>query len=221
MATMDRSNSSGTYVAGHWLSHFPHDLVWDVKSPDWEHNQRQTRRRPTWAWTSIDTKVNTYYRSLYYFPRSTVELVNVTARLRDKSAPFGDVEDATLTIKGRMVVAECRVTGKYFPFDVKLHTKLTGQSFGRACLDAMTGPEDKDYIQDVIVLLTETSEYESTTTEAVGLIVFEESGSDGRRRFSRIGAWSAWGSIREHEGDESVDVQRLFEQAEMETFDLV
>jgi len=154
---------------------------------------------------------------MYCFSRSTVELVNVTARLRDKSAPFGDVEDATLTIKGRMIVAECRVTGKYFSRNAELHTKLTGQSFGNARLDAMTGPEDRDHVQDVILLLTETPK---KGPRVAGLIVFEESGSDERRKFSRIGVWFAFADFEEEE-DELVDVQRLFEQAEMETFDLV
>lgn len=56
----------------------------------------------------------------------------------------------------------------------------------------MTGPEDEEYSQDVILLLIGTSGWNNSPgeyAEAAGLILYEEASRDGMRTFSRIGAW--------------------------------
>ncbi|KAI8940311.1 hypothetical protein NX059_004007 [Plenodomus lindquistii] len=224
MAVMDTNGSSTTYIAGHWLSDFPYNLLWYISCPDWEVNQRHTRRRPTWAWTSIDTRVNAPDEMFYHPARSAVELVNYTVQLRDSNAPFGDVEDATLTLRGRASMCECRITEDYLPRKTMLHFKLTGEELGIAHFDNLTGPEDKDYTQDVSLLLTETSGDGREEFSAAGLIVVEEPSEDGKRRFSRIGVWTA----NEYEGDErggigplQTKILHLFNNGELETFDLM
>jgi hypothetical protein len=127
LAIMSKSKTSKVYIAGHWLANFPQDLLRYWKCPDWKRNKGEARRRPTWAWASVDTEVD-YSHLLYSYDQQTVELINLAAELKDSNAPFGDVKSATLTLRGRLTTAICRVTRvQYFPRIMSIHDKVTGR----------------------------------------------------------------------------------------------
>jgi hypothetical protein len=223
LASMNKCNMEKTYIAGHWLRHFPQDLLWYWRSPDWIRNRRETRRGPTWAWTSMDTEVQ-YAQEGSFDDRISAELLDYSIKLQDTRAPFGDVESAVLTIKSRITVAEFRVTGlEYLPRTVKLHDKITGEEICVAYPDIMTGPEEEEYIEDVILVLLQTDEKKGADTgnyvAAEGLILTEELRNNGRRTFSRIGSWSAWEYLAK--GEKQAPIQRAFEGRTLEVFDLV
>ena len=211
---MDRSGSSETYVAGHWRSHFPYDLLWHLAFPQKMTNDKSpTRRHPTWSWTSVDVRVKTPYEH-YNTAYSAVELVVSAVVLRNVFASFGDVDFAPLTIKSCMITAECRVTVTYWPPKIWLHFQQTGKDFGKARLGAMGASKDSDYVLDVVFLLTETSVEESTYGEAAGLIVYKELGGNGRKRLFKSGCWDATGYFErkdEKEGRQRMEVVRVFE----------
>jgi hypothetical protein len=223
LAKMYKGEELKQYTAGHWLSEFPQDLLWYWRCPNWSRNQRETRRCPSWAWTSMDTEVE-WPQLFHSYDQNTVEFVNLAVKLKDDDAPFGDVEQATLTIRGRISTgAVCRVTEvDRFPRELRLHDKSTGEELCEPYLDAMTGPRKEEYTDDVILLLIgtyESSEGFKRDVDIAGLILFEEANTNGRRTFSRIGSWSETEFLRE-EGEQS-KMLRLFEGSELETFDLV
>jgi hypothetical protein len=192
IANMNKDRPIDSYAAGHWLSECPQDLLWYWRCPDWATNRKHMRRRPTWAWVSVDTEVQ-FPQKFEEYTQRAAQLIDQRVKLRDSSAPFGDVEQATLTIKGQISTkAICRVTRtEVFPRELRLHDKITDKEVCEPYLDAMTGPEDAEYAEDVILLLIGTSEYSRGSTQYVGsagLILFEELGGYERRAFSRIGS---------------------------------
>jgi hypothetical protein len=155
---MNKCNMEKTYIAGHWLRHFPQDLLWYWRSPDWIRNRRETRRGPTWAWTSMGTEVQ-YAQEGSFDDKISAELLDYSIKLQDTRAPFGDVQRAVLTMKGRITVAEFRVTGlEYLPRTAKLHDKINRRRDMCSLFRYMTGPEEEEYIEDVILVLFQTDE---------------------------------------------------------------
>jgi hypothetical protein len=221
LAVMYKSHVSKAYTAGHWLMNFPQDLLWYWRRPDWTLNKRETRRCPTWAWTSIDTEID-HLRKSDTYNQQTVELVNLAVELKDNNAPFGDVKSATLTLKGRLATATCRVTRvKEFPRTMTIYDKVTGEEVCKMYFDAMTGPEDEEYSEDIILLSIGTSDWsdeENTFVKTAGLMLCEEMSQNGRRRFSRIGFWDNLEVVKRCK---QAKMRKLFAVCEPETFDLI
>lgn len=219
IASMNKSMSDDRYIAGHWLSEFPQDLLWSYSCPDWTSNQRATRRKPTWAWTSIDTEVS-WPQQFHAYTQQAAELIGLDVKLRHEDAKFGDVDDATPIIKGRVTKrAILRVTGvDYFPRTLTLFDKVTGEELCEPWLDAMTGPEDEEYEEDIVLLLIGMDESKDVV-EAAGLVLCGEEESGGVRTYSRIGAWVTMEVLKD-EGKEG-KVMGVFEGCEVEPLKLI
>ncbi|KAF2105749.1 heterokaryon incompatibility protein-domain-containing protein [Lophiotrema nucula] len=98
------------YLAGHWQSTLPDDLLWYTPP---ESPPSFIRRTPSWSWTSVDGTI------LRFHPRASpdhvkAELLHHTLELRDGNAPYGTIQAASLTIKGRLKAAWCTmIEGEY------------------------------------------------------------------------------------------------------------
>jgi hypothetical protein len=101
-------------------------------------------------------------------------------------------------------------------------TRSQAVRFVRCFFDAMTGPEDEEYEEDVILLLVGSAEWSDDSARYVrtaGLVLREELGVDGRQRLSRIGFWKDMESL-EIDGKEA-KMLSFFEGCGLEVFDLI
>ncbi|KAF2822287.1 HET-domain-containing protein [Ophiobolus disseminans] len=218
LAAMDESKSCGTYIVGHWISSDPHNLMWAREGPNEVKDQQQTRRYPTWAWTSVECQVICIYM-VYHQRRSVIEPIDYAFKLRDANAPFGDVKSATITTKGRMITAECQIHGS-FAWKGKLFTKLAETQIGDAILDTIPELVDSRFVCEVTLLLTESSG--GRCPDLAGLILVEDPSHNGRRRFSRLGIWVVTAVYDQRQLEQrSHLLSRLFGESGMDTFDLV
>lgn len=91
------------YVAGHWLSMLPRDLLWySVNGPQ---PRRTQYLGPSWSWTGTDCWVGFEYESKFgtsseaVSHRVTWNVLGVDVQLVNDQAPFGAVREATLRLK--------------------------------------------------------------------------------------------------------------------------
>lgn len=100
-----------TYLAGHFLSEMPKDLLWEHrprKSPTWAsklpEQMRTTekgRRRPTWSWTSVDTAVIQQHH--WHSGERAINLaepLDVQVELVNQAYKYGPVLSGCLRISG-------------------------------------------------------------------------------------------------------------------------
>ncbi|KAF8172100.1 heterokaryon incompatibility protein-domain-containing protein [Pholiota molesta] len=109
IAEVFQANFQDQYIAGLWKRSLLSDLLWQVwppMGPDEAHLPRpEPYRAPTWSWASVDGKLDISGVDLQ--PPSSAacyeaEIVACVATPKISSLPFGEVADATLTIRVKM-----------------------------------------------------------------------------------------------------------------------
>ncbi|KAF2107179.1 hypothetical protein BDV96DRAFT_459774, partial [Lophiotrema nucula] len=83
------------YIAGHWKSNLPEDLLWSVR----EQVQRpKTFQGPSWSWTGVNGPIGLNYALPRFAPRRA-KVISTTNVLVEQSAPFSAVKAATLVLR--------------------------------------------------------------------------------------------------------------------------
>ncbi|KAF2736866.1 HET-domain-containing protein [Polyplosphaeria fusca] len=179
------------YVAGHWLSTLPSSLLWRVR-PDQMTSRLQPPRSPSWSWLSIDGAMQQHNGNY----ESYIELVDHRFTLQEETARYGSVQEAVLTIRGRVKNVSLRGNTHernrmpaYAP--VRLGALLNLEFYGDTdgyFYDLPFFPDaDNDDGHNTVHLLEAASEVIPGSSKAWALVLKENQCSGGNRRFSRIG----------------------------------
>jgi len=214
IAAMDKTGSSAVYVAGNWLSLFPFILTWTSNFWSAMSETANVRRIPSWSWTSVNIPVSFAHDLLQH--NSLAQLVSHELKLRDQSAPFGDVVGATLTISACVFTKRCRITDRNTWHGTRLLFNATWKNLGVVFLDSPIDSQGRKYMLTLVVLMEHNS---SNSCEVSGIVVAEEPSRNERRTFVRLGSWKASQVL--HDSAKRAKMMRSFTKFEFETFDLV
>ncbi|KAF2635086.1 HET-domain-containing protein [Massarina eburnea CBS 473.64] len=96
------------YIAGHWESKLPLDLLWTVKQDEGLPQPPNEYLGPSWSWVGNNGRVSTDILKEMLSSNEDVmheefgKVLAIDVRLANDKAPFGAVEEGILTIKGHI-----------------------------------------------------------------------------------------------------------------------
>ncbi|KAI2623079.1 heterokaryon incompatibility protein-domain-containing protein [Hypoxylon sp. NC1633] len=126
------------YVAGHWETHLPEDLLWEIAFESMR--MRPTDYQgPSWSWTSVNGSIMSFdYMST---DTATLKILDVEVELCDSLAQFGAVKSGLLRAKGKLVEARWNGTELLLRRDRKT-LSLANIHFVAGCLSPDTLDEE-------------------------------------------------------------------------------
>ncbi|KAF2654018.1 HET-domain-containing protein, partial [Lophiostoma macrostomum CBS 122681] len=91
------SQVNDMYLAGHWSSSLPHDLLWQRK---WDGATCRLFDGPTWSWTVAAGTVKLFKESTDTHSQERIAVFcDAKIELQHEAAPYGAVKQAILTVK--------------------------------------------------------------------------------------------------------------------------
>jgi hypothetical protein len=88
-----------SYKAGLWVQHFPSNLLWYLRPPEYP---RPAYRAPTWSWAAVDGRINHPFE-LVHPDRVVAKLISWTVQLTASIAPFGQVTGGQITLEAPLL----------------------------------------------------------------------------------------------------------------------
>lgn len=223
-----------TYVAGHWLSMLPLDLLWySLPLNDFTSEETQSGKHhgPSWSWTS---NIGVGFHTERLQCSSTATLLNFKLDLAEQSAPYGALKAAVLTIEGPVrpmftrKPKNCPDRDRFWIRDAESSCKEDRLwYFVSTYMDVGNSLEYLDHngLDDIpiylLLLAKNIDQADDKNDWAKGLILSEEPSKGKRRRFSRLGYFHE-PYMEDAQGDEVLlDVPKWTEEFEEETIELI
>ncbi|ORX99419.1 heterokaryon incompatibility protein-domain-containing protein [Clohesyomyces aquaticus] len=84
------------YLAGHWFSSHPADLMWSA-----HHGNSRPRKYqgPSWSWTAITGSLDFDWAEIEFEANIELDLIGHQITVQDETAPFGAVTEGILTVR--------------------------------------------------------------------------------------------------------------------------
>jgi len=185
-----------TYIAGHWLSMLPGNLLWYADYYGYTETKTFGPRTgvyqgPTWSWVAIDCDILWDLPALDDSWQNTLEILNYGIQLQDESALYGAVTDAVLTVKGPIKSAWCMERPYDKPSRMEITQTKVGPGIAMVHLDAHELGIHENYDKGPVYLLAVSSKERSQDDRfTYGLVLKEELSANVVKRYSRLGTFS-------------------------------
>lgn len=116
----------GPYLAGLWTDSLHDDLLWQVSDDEVDSSRDQHSGFPTWSWASMSRPIE--YGDYTLHNRVTVvtlEFVSAHVVPMFTGAPFAQVKQGSLRVKGHLAPVQCRAVGLDATANLFEHTEYS------------------------------------------------------------------------------------------------
>jgi hypothetical protein len=186
------SQVNDVYIAGHWSSSLPLDLLWQR---EWDGATGRLIDGPTWSWTVAAGTIKTSNQITGDQSQERfAQFLDAKIVLQHETAPYGAVKEASLTVKGRIRQMECqnlqgdigsqhRWNQDRFKIGRDLHLMFDYYS--------ATGYEGTIDLFEIYHRPSEYSAYDGMqSSSSSGLVLREILPSRAIRKFTRVGTFT-------------------------------
>ncbi|KAK6858276.1 hypothetical protein PG995_005975 [Apiospora arundinis] len=97
VATVQGYHEGGTYLAGLWKEHLSTQLQWEAVGTK---PRPAEYRAPSWSWASVDEDIDFHGGVTPEMSGRDLQVLDARIDLKDQSAPYGEVDYGSLTVRG-------------------------------------------------------------------------------------------------------------------------
>ncbi|KAK5745131.1 hypothetical protein LTR17_001583 [Elasticomyces elasticus] len=177
------------YIAGHWISQLPRDLLWQKSRP--ERADRARWPGPTWSWASAGSKISFNHDSNY---------ATIIAKLKCHSLPpaenemYGDAKGAWLKLSARCFELSALGTMRSLQFDRDYEMARFNDDIHLAITLDYKGLDSQPFF----CILSTTEANSLMPYKVCGLLIAPA--DVGHRR---LGFFELWGKVQEFVGNQA------------------